>query len=190
MDTALSASFSGLELSTSLPALNALLFLGNPNLLLGGSTMAGITQMSNLTELTLNIQVLPQNAFDILTNTGSNTPIPLSKTLQSLDLRNTGLLGTVSAGLAQGLPNLVNLHLDENTFTSLPTGNDAGIIFPSGITSLTISGSTGMTGSLSAAQCDSFGKAGIQQCDFTGTSVTLASGVSPTEGGCGKCQFS
>lgn len=152
--------------------------------------MAGITQMTNLTQLTLNIQQLPQNTLDILTNTGSNTPIPLSKTLQSLDMRNNGLSGVISAGLGQGLPNLINLHLDENVFASLPTANDAGMIFPPGLTSVTISGNTGMIGSLSTAQCDSFGQANIQQCDFTGTSVSVASGVSPTEGGCGKCKFS
>ncbi|KAG9004113.1 hypothetical protein FRB95_001757 [Tulasnella sp. JGI-2019a] len=186
--TALTASFTSNELSTAFPGLTALSMNKNTGITISGSTLAGITQLSALTGLVMNFQTIPINALDIITNTGNSNQTPLQSSLTTLDLSSTNIGGTLSSGLAQGLPNLVELHLDNNAFTALPA-NDAGVVFPPKVTSVSIRGNTAMSGTISTAECDALGKVSATTCDFTGTAVMLATGVAVTEGGCSVCIF-
>ncbi|KAG8862297.1 hypothetical protein FRB96_001876 [Tulasnella sp. 330] len=186
--TALSATLSSNELSTAFPKLTTLSLTKNSGISISGATLGGITQLGALTGLVLNFQTIPVNTLDIITNTGSAQTTPLQAGLSTLDLSSTNIGGALSAGLVQGLPNLTVLHLDDNAFTALDT-NTGGAVFPPKVSAVSIRGNTGMTGFITAAECDAFGKASATICDFTGTEVTLANGVANTEGGCSVCVF-
>lgn len=186
--TALNASLSSNELSKAFPSLNTLSFTKNYGISISGATLGGITQLSALTGLVMNFQSIPVDALDIISNTGNTNTTPLQANLASLDLSSTNIGGALSAGLAQGLPNLAVLHLDDNAFTALPA-NDGGLVFPPKVSAVSIRGNTGMTGSLTAAECDALGKASVTTCDFTGTEVVLANVVLNSEGGCSVCVF-
>lgn len=138
----------------------------------------------SLKTLVVNFQPLPITGLDTITGTKS----PLQTSLTVLDLSYTGIGGILSASLASALPNLTELHLDDNVFSTLPTSAN-GVFFPPKVSVMSMRGNSAMEGGITAQECDAFGQAEATRCDFSGTQITLASGVSTSEGGCSVCLF-
>ncbi|KAG8995234.1 hypothetical protein FRB90_000227 [Tulasnella sp. 427] len=179
--TGLQASMDDQTTFSTLSALKSLTLVKNAGITIQGNSMAGITGMGNLKELVLNFQSVPANALDLLTASSSN---PISSSLSTLSLSNSNQAGSIPAALPTALPNLVELHLDGNAYSTLPT--NGGVIFPSKTSVISLKGNSGMSGTISSAECQALQKASSSStCDFSGTAITLQSGVTS----CGNCVF-
>jgi Leucine-rich repeat (LRR) protein len=166
---------------SNLSQLRSLSLSSNQQLEINGPTLGGISDLG-LTSLNLNTQSLPSNALAVLAQSESK----LASTLTLLKMTSTGLSGQIPDALAQGLSGLKTLILDGNSFTSMPDpATNNGIIFPNGLTTLSVAANPGLQGVLTSAECRALQQANVKSCVFTGTSVTLETGLS----NCGNCQL-
>ncbi|KAG8952754.1 hypothetical protein FRC04_003677 [Tulasnella sp. 424] len=178
--TGLQASMNDQTTFASLSALTSLTLVKNTGITVQGNSVAGITGM-NLKSLILNFQSIPDNTLTLLAASTSN---PISSSLSTLSLSNSNQAGSIPAALATTLPNLVELHLDGNAYSTLPA--NGGVIFPSKTTVVVLTGNSGMTGTISSAECQALQSASSSAtCDFSGTGITLQTGVAS----CGNCKF-
>ncbi|KIO30029.1 hypothetical protein M407DRAFT_159766 [Tulasnella calospora MUT 4182] len=167
----------------SLSALTSLTLVKNTGITIQGNSVGGITGM-DLKSLILNFQSIPDNTLTLLASSDSN---PISSSLSTLSLSNSNQAGAIPAALPATLPNLVELHLDGNAYSTLPDpSTNRGVIFPSQVAVVTLQGNSGMTGTISSAECQALQSASSSvTCDFSGTAITLQSGVAS----CGNCVF-
>ncbi|KAG8902824.1 hypothetical protein FRB99_004065 [Tulasnella sp. 403] len=123
--TGLAAAFNAQTPFTSLSSLKSLTLIQNSQISIPGNDLGGLTSMP-LTSLVLNFLSIPTNTLQSLTSASST----LAGSLTLLDLTSTSQTGAVPNNLPQALPNLVELHLDNNAYTSLPDPTtNGGVVF-------------------------------------------------------------